>query len=542
MKTMMKIFSLLLCLSMVLGVFASCASKTPDEETEAPKAEEKKKEKEEKQEEEPKGLKYTLLSDGTYEVSVGTESDAETIEIPALYQTKKVTSIAESAFYGCAKLKNIVIPNTVTSIGNGAFEECTSLRSITLPASVAKIGVGVFGYCSALTEIKVASQNQKYESIDGDLYHKETYTLVQYAPGKTATSFEFPDGISRIGGGAFLGCEKLTSITLPEDVVAMGEGAFRGCGALKSISIPDGIVTIGADTFRDCIALTSITLPNTLLKIGDSAFKGCKALTEISIPDGVATVEDAAFENCTNLTNIDLPDSVTKIGYDAFYLTKYYDTESNWEKIYYDEANEWGIKVLYLGNHLIKAETCAPEYDPNEKYPEFPNVASTYSVKAGTKTVADGAFYSCLFPTSLILPDGVTSIGMSAFNHCTRLSEITIPKSVTSIGDFAFSGCRNITTATMPTIAINYIQKGNLQTVVINGGESIGDRAFDGCSNLTSVTIPKSVTEIGDFAFELCTALTYIYFEGTQAEWQAIQKDTARLPDSAELHFIEPID
>lgn len=453
MKTMMKIFSLLLCLVMIVGVFASCASKTPDEETEAPKAEEKKKEKEEKQEEEPKGLKYTLLSDGTYEVSVGTESDAETIEIPALYQTKKVTSIAESAFYGCAKLKNIVIPNTVTSIGNGAFEECTSLRSITLPASVAKIGEGVFGYCSALTEIKVASQNQKYESIDGDLYHKETYTLVQYAPGKTATSFEFPDGISRIGGGAFLGCEKLTSITLPEDVVAMGEGAFRGCGALKSISIPDGIVTIGADTFRDCIALTSVTLPNTLLKIGDSAFKGCKALTEISIPDGVATVEDAAFENCTNLTNIDLPDSVTKIGYEAFYRTKYYNTASNWQD-----------DVLYLDNHLIQANT---------------SVTGIYTVKEETKTLADGAFYTCSNLTGVIISADVVHIG---------------------------------------------------------------DSAFYWCIGLTSVTVPKSVTSIGDFAFEFCDGLTDIYFEGTQAEWQAIQKDTARLPDSAERHFIEPIE
>ena len=132
MKTIIKIFCLLLCLSMIVGVFASCASKTPEAETETPKAEEKKEEKEEKQEEEPKGLKYTLLSDGSYEVSVGTEIAAQTIEIPATYQTKKVTSIAESAFYGCTKLKSIHLPLALRHLPRSAFDGCTALEHIYL--------------------------------------------------------------------------------------------------------------------------------------------------------------------------------------------------------------------------------------------------------------------------------------------------------------------------------------------------------------------------------------------------------------------------
>ena len=73
-----------------------------------------------------------------------------------------------------------------------------------------------------------------------------------------------------------------------------------------------------------------------------------------------------------------------------------------------------------------------------------------------------------------------------AFYYCNRLTSVTIPDNVTSIGDGAFYRCRG----------------------------------------LTSITIPNSVTSIGDSAFYGCKKLKEIHYNGTKAEWEAIEKDT----------------
>ncbi len=65
----------------------------------------------------------------------------------------------------------------------------------------------------------------------------------------------------------------------------------------------------------------------------------------------------------------------------------------------------------------------------------------------GVTSVGGGAFSGCTSLTSLTFSDSVTSIGMSAFDGCIGLISVTIPKSVTSIGMGAFAGCSNLKSA-----------------------------------------------------------------------------------------------
>ena len=107
-----------------------------------------------------------------------------------------VTSIGNSAFFGCSGLTSVTIGNSVTSIGYSAFSGCSGLTSITIPDAVAFIGHNAFSRCSSLTDIVIGS------------------------------------GVTSIGDYAFFGCSSLTSITIPDGVTSIGGGAFSGCSGL----------------------------------------------------------------------------------------------------------------------------------------------------------------------------------------------------------------------------------------------------------------------------------------------------------------------
>ena len=66
-----------------------------------------------------------------------------------------VTSIGDSAFFGCSSLSDIVIPDSVTSIGDSAFFGCSSLSDIVILDSVTSIGDCAFSYCSSLSNIVI---------------------------------------------------------------------------------------------------------------------------------------------------------------------------------------------------------------------------------------------------------------------------------------------------------------------------------------------------------------------------------------------------
>ncbi|MBR4720590.1 MAG: leucine-rich repeat protein [Clostridia bacterium] len=166
-------------------------------------------------------------------------------------------------------------------------------------------------------------------------------------------------------------------------------------------------------------------------------------------------------------------------------------------------------------------------------YDTMPWYSSRSSIKTviiqnGVTSIGSETFYNCSSLTSITIPDSVTSIGSRAFSSCTGLTSITIPDSVTSIGSGAFSGCNKLTSINVSENNQNYssqdgvlFNKTKMALICCPGGKqgsysiqnsvtSIGNYAFSGCSNLTSIAIPNRVTSIGDWAFEGCRGLTSI--------------------------------
>ena len=118
--------------------------------------------------------------------------------------------------------------------------------------------------------------------------------------------------------------------------------------------------------------------------------------------------------------------------------------------------------------------------------------------------------------TSVVIENGVTSIGRYAFSGCDGLTSVTIGNSVTTIGDYAFEYCYFLHSVTIPDSVISigryaFYSCESLTSVAIgNGVTTIGDLAFYCCDGLTSVTIPDSVTTIGSGTFYGCDGLTSV--------------------------------
>lgn len=101
----------------------------------------------------------------------------------------------------------------------------------------------------------------------------------------------------------------------------------------------------------------------------------------------------------------------------------------------------------------------------------------------------------------------VIQIGEKAFYKNTKITSVIMPNTIKIIGDQAFWGCQSIQEIVLPESV-----------------EIIGERAFAYCTKLQSISLSTSLKEINMWAFEYCTSLKTINFNGTIAQWNAINK------------------
>lgn len=131
----------------------------------------------------------------------------------------------------------------------------------------------------------------------------------------------------------------------------------------------------------------------------------------------------------------------------------------------------------------------------------------------GVTSLGKWAFYKCTSLESFVIPSGVTSIPDCLFYDCSKLNSVTIHDQVTSIGSSAFFGCSILKTLSIPDSVktIGYYAFGacnKLETINIpDGVTEIPSHAFSSCYALKKLDIPQSVTKIGDGAFDHCTSL-----------------------------------
>ena len=189
-----------------------------------------------------------------------------------------------------------------------------------------------------------------------------------------------------------------------------------------------------------------------------------------------------------------------------------------------DDSGSCGTDVTYTyetstGTLTIQGSGTMTGYSYSSFAPwySYRSNIKTVVIKDGVTSIGSYAFYYCNGLTSIEIPNSVTSIGDHAFYFCNGLTSIEIPNSVTSIGDYAFSGTAWLNSQPDGLIyagKVVYCYKGtmpvNTSITIKEGTLGIANIAFYGCSSLTSIDIPNSVTRIGKSAFSGCSGLTSV--------------------------------
>lgn len=528
---------------------------------------------------------FALLADGTYSIAkTNTATLTGNLVLPAVFNDKAVTVIAENAFKGTA-IESVTIPESVTAIKANAFYGCTKLSTVIFDGE---------------SQLKTIEQSAFASSVK----------LSTFGATSTAASvFVLPESVTTIQNNAFFGCN-LKAVTLSDNLTTLGTGVFANnqnltafsadsqyfkggsfltnadqtviyafayaCQGADSVNI-DTATEIADYAFAYANKITSLTLGSQVQKIGKQAFANCYTLTEITQnnENSLNTVSDGAFLACSGIKTFYIGKNLTSLALSAF--------EGCIGISFYKVHSDNPSYGTYGDNLYTKDKTVFLLYAPSNENPictlhaytaviaegafQYGNVEQV--IKQGddsvTITVGDKAFYHCPQLRVIDFWDKITTIGNRAFEYCTMLDNAVLGNSLTSLGEYAFYYCEKLSSVnisadcSLKTISqfafansgltsfnakskIEAIQQNAfaacpyLSTLFLEGVKTIAFSAFASCEKLTSVEIPLSLVSIEGGAFKSCNALSFSVAENVTA-FSADDKGNLYNSDKTELLF-----
>ena len=421
--------------------------------------------------------------------------------------TNRLETIQKGAFQN-NKITTLVIGNSLNFIDDGAFKS-NNLTEVNVP-----VNLNVFGR-------EIFTDNNRYVRITGDNPYIETEMVdghYGHIVNSAIVKIKFIDEET--------GQEVLSPKTLGEDLSIEGEIFEIGKTTNYKAPIIQGYIPV-----KESIDITPKSA-NDVFKIYYKNIEKppvIKAQARSFLPtdtiDSAALLKDVT---AVDLFGKDISDRI-KVSPESldpstpgFFNVTYSVTDdygnTGTETIKVSVAIDWSKMEVgggwLVGDFTYNRETITGFSASGEKKVEtnkdlyLPMVNEKgEKVKSVIEAYWNGYWWLDAFGsnnlTSVIIPDGVISIGSGAFQN-NKLTSVVIPDSVTSIGDGAF--CNNQLTSAVignnvTSIGISAFSHNQLTSVIIpDSVTSIGGKAFSN-NQLTSVVIPDSVTSIGSEAF-----------------------------------------
>ncbi len=301
----------------------------------------------------------------------------------------------------------------------------------------------------------------EYTITDGEVTITSCRTHTLYSP-HVITIPDTIDGypVTKIGYRGMNGLEGLVKCTLPASVTVIGEQGFALSYDLKELIAP-GVKEIGKEAFA-ASGIEDVVLPDRLELLDQSAFTDCEELKSFTISednqyfstqDGVLFNKDKTellrFPVAKDVDSYTVPESVTRIA----------------DRAFYDGQPNGVLKTVTLTN---------------------------------VKEIGEYAF-SWSSPTSVILNDGLETIGKNAF-YKALITDVDVPASVKNIGNGAFSGNTNLKTVT-----------------IAEGVTELSRSMFSGSKNIETLYLPSTINYLA--LYSAPDAPAKVYYNGTREDW-----------------------
>lgn len=308
-----------------------------------------------------------------------------------------------------------------------------------------------------------------------------------------------PDSVTIIRAAAFQNCKSLTSVTGMRNVVFIDSYAFTNCSALQDFHFPNNMVQLGDQLFNGCTSLTSLHIPASITKL-DGRFSssfyqpvnmlGAPNLTSLTVDpnnpvlysSGNCLIHREKKKLLAGCANSVIPNdgSVTSIADHAFARTQL-------EQITLPDGIE------YIGSHIFD-ET--PFYDDSNNWKEYENGKALY--------INNYLIEADIYYGTFVIEEGTILVAKDVLDG-SLLSKVQFPSSMRYLGNSLFSGCE-------------YLK----EIIFLHGLEELSSNMMLGVANVESITLPSSITCI--YGGALSGQLQSIYYDGTIAQWEAIEK------------------
>ena len=442
--------------------------------------------------------------------------------------------------------------------------------AVTVPEEVREVGKDAFLNCAGVTRIVIPKSVNKIERYAFCCYYY-LITWLSWTP-PVVSGVSLPDGLRRIGAGAFQQCWNLQEVELPQEKIELEKESLAGFSwdrpSAPALLAPNlSLKEIPTDLrVRAVVGFALLCARNRPVKdaVREEYLKYIRGqrkrlyaaalqtpellylmLREKMVPldDLERLLEEAAGSGEMAAALLDYQEKQFPAKFREKKRTRDLEVQmdilmtnvlpaSEAKKLWQYEQTEAGVRLLgYKGTEediLIPAAigkdpvtaigpyALSPAAKPltGERRAFRRDQLRSAVIPAGVTEIGAGAFYGCCQLTGVDIPDSVTAIGDGAFSHCIRLSGVAIPAGVTEIGSGAFLDCIKLTGVTIPEGVTEigestFAHTGLTEIKLPAGVTKVGDGAFCSCARLTEAVLPDGVTEIGERAFA-CTGLIEI--------------------------------